>query len=143
MRRYNTTILILFLFIIDCVTGNFPEVMGYKNPDTNIKWWREFVIPFMAGNSIFAAMPYVLVLFFAFNSSLKKPIHFEWEFPDFMLALICVLSCLKTSWDWFHNGNTMKEKDDWYAFLIVIFSLIILKIVWTRLQRLIGKIRHL
>lgn len=142
MKRYRATILIILIFIIDCVTSNLPDIIGY-NVDTSRDWWYTFVVPYMAGISLFHAMPYFLLLLIAINSSLKKPITFEWEFPDALLLCVVICTNFKTAWDWEHNANEMKEGNDWIAFLTVIISLIVLKICWTKLQKIISKIRAL
>jgi len=146
MRRYNSTILIFLIFIIDCVTGNLPDIIGY-DASINVNWWYTFVVPFMIGKTLYLALPYIMVIGMIalqhLNKILIKPIKFIWEFPDLLIALVCLSSILKSYWDWSKNSNTMSEWMDWTTYSIVFISLLILKIKWTKLQRLIGRIRRL
>ena len=139
MKRYRATILILFIFITDLVTGNL-ELIGYKNPQTNIDWWYNFVVPFLTAKSVFQLMPYIIVSFWAVCHYYKIKIQFE--LPDFLMALLGLGSVLLTIWDYTHNNNERPEYLDWPAFIITFTLLLILKINWLKVLTFIGRIPH-
>lgn len=136
MIRYRATILILFIFVIDCVTGNLAN-----NPDVSSSsaWWYSFAVPYLTGKSFFIWLPYLTVIFWAVTQYYKYKIQFE--FPDLLMAIVALFSCVINSFDWVFNGNTRTEKLDWWAFAIIIFLLFILKLSWKKVLSYIGRTR--
>lgn len=132
LNRYEGTILILAVFIFDCITGNWLKIVGYDNPQ-NVEQWRFQMTMFLAAKSYFTFAPYILIGLF-----MLKRIDFD-EF-DIILWFLCILTCIKTTWDYYDNRNEMPTWLDWQTFSIAFLFILVIKLSWNRLQKIISRI---
>lgn len=134
LQNYKTTILILAVFAINSVTASWLDVMGYADPATCVEWHDQIVL-LRTAQSWFEFVPYLLVGLMAW----KK---FDMDIFDLVLLGICIASCIVTTWDFYNNDNERATGLDWRAFLTAILFIILLKISWKGLLKIISKTQH-
>lgn len=112
------TFFILFIFLVDCLTGSVSIIMGQA--ETEEEWFNQ-IIYFSAARSVFAWMPYLVLLYLAnFKVSLSKE-------DEALLVIFLIFSFIETG-DYFTNYNWRPVWLDYVVLTIFVVSLLYIKI---------------
>lgn len=121
MKSFYPTIVLLFVFLIDLVTGLWIKIQGMPDPET----WDEFlqhVTVYNTAKSWFDWTPYLLIMYFA----IVRPKLDKW---DEGIAFTGLLSCILTTMDWYFNNNWRPVEYDLFAFPTIMLILVTIKII--------------
>jgi hypothetical protein len=135
MKKINLsgTILILLIFAVDCITGNWLKITGVHAPETIEEYHKQMIL-FLAAKSFFVMVPYLIVLLFMSNVKLK------FDISDLLLLFLCIMSCVVNTYDYFNNGNTRPTFFDWWGFGIAMGVILLIKFfIWMILRKTTSK----
>lgn len=122
------TILIIAVFIVDCVTGLWQKIIGTPDPVTMEEWGYQ-MLDMLANKSWFTYVPYLLlamIMLFRFWPKLLKCINFD--ILDAALLAIYTVSCVITSIDYHSNLNMRDWTTDAYSYAIATCFILMIKI---------------
>lgn len=122
------TLLILFVFIAQCVTGLWQSKVLNTPAPLAVEDWVSQMIAFNYFKSYFEYVPYLLLMLivvFRFWPRLLKTINFD--LFDVLLIIVYLFSCLITTLDYKLNDNTRDSNLDIQAFAIITLIIIGLK----------------
>lgn len=125
---FSGTILILLVFIIDCVTGMWQKIIGTPDPTTAREWGYQLV-DMMGNKSWFTYVPYLLIaliMVFRWWPHLLKRLNFD--ILDIVLLIMYLVSCIITSIDYHTNLNMRECITDVWSYAILTAFILIVKI---------------
>lgn len=134
-NKYLGTILIITVFALDCISGNWLKITGVEAPKT-IEEYHHQIIEFLKAKSFFVMVPYLIIALMMFN------IKIMFDIADVLMLFICILSCVVNTYDYFDNGNQRQIDIDFVVFGIAIGTILIIKILWMNLQKTTLKTPH-
>lgn len=127
--HFSGTILILLVFLIDCVTGMWPKIIGTPDP-ANAREWGYQLVAVLGYKSWFTYVPYLLValiMIFRHWPHLLKKLNFD--ILDIVLLFLYFISCVITTIDYHTNLNMRKAITDVWSYAIVTAFILIVKII--------------
>ena len=133
LSRYEGTLFIMLIFFIDCLTGSWLEIVGTPSPRDH-KELSEQLILFLAAKGWFVLVPYLMILVMMFRV-------LKFDIFDILLTTVCILSVIITQWDYYNNGNSRETGLDWSVFITIFRFIILLKLSWKKLQKVILRTR--
>lgn len=110
---FSLTQIILMVFLIDAVTGNWVKVF-YPAPAT-MEEWQQQVILFNTAKSFFDIVPYLLLLIIATD-----------VYDRLLIYVFLFFSCITIA-DWYVSSNWRPTGIDWIVLVICLILIFTLK----------------
>ena len=139
-KRINLfSALIMFVFITELVTSNWPRIIGMLNPTDWDLYVKYITLKFNA-IEYFKQWPYVLIFIYMLSVKELRSLN---NIRNYLLLIVCFVSFIINISDYHKNDNQRSIEEDLIAFgiayvLCFIISYITIKI-WEQWEKSLGK----
>lgn len=128
--KWSGTLLIITVFVIDCLCGLWQQLHGIKQADS----WEAYsyqLLDFLGNKAWFTMVPYLIIFYMMitqFYPRLKNEIQFD--LYDVLLLFIYLVSCIVTIIDYKTNYNMRDWVTDAITYIIATGFILSIKTIF-------------